>query len=173
MPYTTPKTWASGDVLTAADLNTYVRDNVAFNANPPKCRVFNSAAISAANAVDVLVTLDSERFDTDTMHSTTTNPERITFTTAGTYLVGASLAWSDNAAGSRVIYIRRNGVNRIVQQSTTGTGVANNPIAASTLFYFAANDYVELFAFQNSGSVLTIAALTENSPEFWAVRVSA
>jgi len=30
MPYTTPKTWASGDVLTAADLNTYVRDNVAF-----------------------------------------------------------------------------------------------------------------------------------------------
>lgn len=29
MAYTTPKTWASGDILTAADLNTYVRDNTA------------------------------------------------------------------------------------------------------------------------------------------------
>lgn len=26
--FTTPKTWASGDVLTAADMNTYVRDNL-------------------------------------------------------------------------------------------------------------------------------------------------
>lgn len=28
MAYTTPKTWASGDILTAADMNTYVRDNI-------------------------------------------------------------------------------------------------------------------------------------------------
>lgn len=27
MAWTTPKTWAVGDVLTAADMNTYVRDN--------------------------------------------------------------------------------------------------------------------------------------------------
>jgi hypothetical protein len=30
MAWTTPKTWAVGDPATAADLNTYVRDNVAF-----------------------------------------------------------------------------------------------------------------------------------------------
>lgn len=29
MAYTTPKTWATSDILTAADLNTYVRDNIA------------------------------------------------------------------------------------------------------------------------------------------------
>jgi hypothetical protein len=30
MAYTTPKTWSVGDVLTASDMNTYVRDNAAF-----------------------------------------------------------------------------------------------------------------------------------------------
>lgn len=30
MGFSTPKTWAVGDILTASDMNTYVRDNIAF-----------------------------------------------------------------------------------------------------------------------------------------------
>lgn len=60
MAYTSPKTWATNDVLTAADMNTYVRDN--FDAVAP-----------------IGVALDTF---TPTLEATTTNPTLGTGSTA-------------------------------------------------------------------------------------------
>ncbi len=35
MPWTTPKTWATNDLVTAADLNLHLRDNLAVLKSPP------------------------------------------------------------------------------------------------------------------------------------------
>jgi len=35
MAYTTPKTWVTGEALTATDMNTYIGDNLAALKNPP------------------------------------------------------------------------------------------------------------------------------------------
>jgi len=169
MPYTTPKTWASGDVLTAADLNTYVRDNVAFSANPPKVRVFMSAAVNVATSTASAPTFDSERFDTDTMHSTTVNTDRITFTTAGTYLIGANLDWAANGTGSRSADFLLNGVTVIPGQTypantEAGFSTLQSP---STLYAFTAGQYATLRVRQNSGGAINL-----NTCEFYAVWVS-
>lgn len=49
MAYTSPKTYASGDVLTAADLNTYQRDN--FNAALPNGVSWSSWSPTLAGSV--------------------------------------------------------------------------------------------------------------------------
>ena len=38
MPWTTPKTWATNEVVTAANMNTHLRDNMAFLGSPPSSR---------------------------------------------------------------------------------------------------------------------------------------
>ena len=35
MAWNTPKTWGVGDILTASDMNTYVRDNTDYLNTPP------------------------------------------------------------------------------------------------------------------------------------------
>src|SRR5262245_7924090 len=88
MGYTTPTTHSTGDLITASIWNTDLVDNIKFLANPPACRVYNSDdSNGVVDQTDLAVSFDSERFDTDNMHSTSSNKSRITFNTAGVYVV--------------------------------------------------------------------------------------
>lgn len=144
-------------------------------ANPPSCRVFNSVAIShATTATWQALTFDSERRDTDTMHSTVSNTGRITFTTAGLYLVGACVEFTPHTAGVRVLRI----VHSVGATPIGGGRVPASPgahsaqVDATTLFAFGAGAYVTLEAYQDSGGALDMLALTDTSPVFWALLVS-
>lgn len=44
MSWTTPKTWASGDILTASDMNTYVRDNTDYTMNTAMKKLLSTTA---------------------------------------------------------------------------------------------------------------------------------
>src|SRR5689334_15642402 len=57
----------------------------------PRCRAKRTTDLSTTSGVVSVVSLDAEDFDTDGMHDNSTNPSRITFTTAGTYLLLATL----------------------------------------------------------------------------------
>ena len=73
-------------------------------------KVYNNANISVPNAQTTLIAFNSEMFDTDSMHSTSTNPSRITINTAGKYLVHAHVEWvQTGAAGIRQIMFAVNG----------------------------------------------------------------
>ena len=137
------------------------------------CRVFNSAQIAIPNAALTALTFDSERWDTDTMHSTSSNTNRITFTTAGKYIVGGNVEWLANTIGIRDVVIRLNGATRILWQSL-GAGAApfNTPIqSVATMYNFAAADYIELMVVQTSGGSLNTETNANWSPEFWAQKV--
>lgn len=62
----------------------------------------------------VTVDLQVEGFDTDTMHDNSTNPSRITFTTAGKYCVVANAATADQIVFG--IRIRLNGTTILARQ---------------------------------------------------------
>lgn len=58
MSWTTPKTWAAGDVLSASDLNTYVRDNAnALLARPADGIVYDNGA-NYTSTSDTFVAID-------------------------------------------------------------------------------------------------------------------
>lgn len=170
MAYVTPRTWSTGDDVTAARANQDLRDNVAFLATSPSCRVFNSANIShTTTATDQFLTFNSERFDTDTMHSTASLTGRIVFTTAGKYLVGGDIEFAANATGQRGIGIRLNATTYIAAGPLVNAAAAGTTrLTIVTYYQFAAADYVELAAYQSSGGVLNVVASGNYTPEFWA-----
>lgn len=135
-------------------------------------RVFNSAAITGiVTATETALTFDSERFDTDTIHSTSSNTGRLTATTAGKYLISGVAHWSAAVSANVQIVIRLNGSTRIARSIIVGTDY--RAMHVSTIYDLAATDYVELLVRHGSGSDRTIAAISNESPEFMMARVGA
>lgn len=174
MPWTAPKTYAVGDVLTAADLNTYQRDNIKWlGTDKPHCRVRNTANISHTSSGSYqALTFNSERVDVGSMHDTSSNTGRITIPSGGggLYLIGGCIEFAANATGLRGAQIRLNGSTVIVIQEAPSIGAGSaHPIAVTTAYQLAAGDYLELMGKQSSGGNLNMLATANYSPEFWAV----
>lgn len=172
MPYVEPTTRATGHLVTAADWNQDVVANISFLANPPACRVYNSTN-QATSGTSAALTFNSERFDTDSMHSTSSNTSRITFNTAGLYVVSFTCAWGNSATGGRELSIALNGTTSIAMDEASAAGMVGSEFSQSltTMYKFAANDYVEVLARQSSGGSLDIVVAGNRSPEFSAVWV--
>jgi len=174
------KTYASGDILTAADMNTYQRDNGrhmtgSSTGGGPMCRVTHSTTQSIANATETSLAFDTERFDVGPMHDPVTNNSRITVPASqgGKYLVGAQLAWQSNvtSAGRRDVRLRVDGATYwgfAGQVVDVGSGAEQYHTIAS-LITLAAASYVEVRGFQNQGSAQNVQQYSNYSPEFWAV----
>jgi hypothetical protein len=157
MPFTTPKTWTTNEVVTAANMNTHLRDNMAFVGSPPSCSVFNSGPQSVPNASFTAMTANSERWDTDGMHSTVSNTARITATTAGRYTFNTTMTFTANATGARAIgYAVNGGATVQVQAHDNAGGSVNSVLSASFDLVLAATDFVEVQAWQPSGGNLNI-----------------
>jgi len=135
-------------------------------------RVYNTTAISCANGAAVLLTFDSERYDTDNIHSTATNTGRLTATTAGKYHITGEATFAANATGNRGIVLRINGVTEIAHVRVPAAGGSDvTMLSISSTWDMAATDYVELMAYQTSGGVLSVTNLAAASPEFMMHRL--
>lgn len=165
---------AAGDFVTDVMWDELV-DALNFLANRPACRVFHSVNQSITNNTATTLAFNSERFDTNTMHDTATNNSRITMTTAGLYLVNCSVALeSRNDYNFAYLLLRTNGSTTIGYQTSLDIDVSNTPlISVTTLWKFAAADYVEARILQVNGAAAAANALTDPtaSPEFSAVWV--
>ena len=78
-----------------------------------------------------------------------------TVSNAGIYCITASINWGATGGGERTLQLSKNAsVDRITMQgSAGGSGLTSNKI--STVTKLAANDYVYLYGYQNSGGTLT------------------
>ena len=169
MGFVSPTTKSNGDGLTAADWNTYVRDNTAFLHAPPRCSIVNSGNQSIPNAADTDLTFDTEEYDTDTMHSTVTNQERIVAKTAGVYLVSCGVEFAANTTGSRQVKITVNNASVVGYQNTTST--LNNVVVrlnVAAQIYMDVDDYVKAVVYQDSAGSLNVVA-ANGTPFFRAV----
>lgn len=130
-------------------------------------RVHNSALQSIADSTAVDILFNTERYDTDTIHSTSTNTGRLTATTAGKYLIVGMIIFDANTTGIRQVNIELNDTQIIarVDRDAGGTSTTFGMIV-TTIQDMAANDYVKLVVFQNSTGSLNVAFVTNLSPEF-------
>jgi len=129
-------------------------------------RVFNSAAQAILNSTGTVILFDSERYDTDTIHSTSTNTGRLTATTAGKYLITMTLGMTSNATGRRQLSLLLNGATNIgiVEWDTNQNSTTYSVV--TTIYDLAATDYVEVVMFQSSGVTLNTIQAGDFSPEF-------
>jgi len=157
MGYTAPTTRASGYLVTAANWNTDLVDNITFLANPPACRVTSSGTQSVGDASFLNpVLFDTESYDTDSMHSTSVNTGRITFNTAGVYVVSFNCRFT---TASDYLYTQAqlllNGAGHIGGSTVQGnSGTSYEPwLTVTAQHKFAAADYCVCSVFQdNSGA---------------------
>lgn len=135
-------------------------------------RAANNSNIAVSNSFWQVITLNSERFDDNSMHSTSTNTSRLTATVAGRYFINAQIRWASNATGWRGVRIRLNATTEIakVQADAASVSTIQN---VTTLYNLAADDYVEMECFHTRGSSLDIEPDGNLGIEFMMQRVRA
>lgn len=173
MAYQTPRTWTTSELVTAAMMNQDVRDNISFLANPPACRVYHNANQNITNGIgNQVVLFNSERYDTDNMHSTVTNTGRITFNTAGIYVIsfsGVLFAATDYTYSE--CYVQMNGTTPILLGAKIYGPTHNSPsLFAGGTYKFAVNDYITVQLGQANAAAASRNLLSAGnySPEFSA-----
>lgn len=158
MGWTTPRTWAVGEVVTASMLNTHVRDNELYLADPDRVRVTRSATQSLTNNTLTNLTWNTETYDTNALHDTATNTDRLVCVVAGLYEFKLNLEFAANATGFRAIYIIHSvGTTAIAADILPLTGAAVAPVMFCAAEYrMAVGEYVVAQGWQNSGGALVV-----------------
>src|SRR5262249_33429580 len=120
--------------------------------------VVNSAVLSVATgaAIGTAVTFDTERYDTDGYHSTSSNTDRLTAPTTGYYAYGGGGTFVANATGDRQLIISHSNTSNHPNLVFTGKGTANflNGMVVSGEANFTAGEYVSAQVLQDSGGNL-------------------
>lgn len=137
---------------------------------PPNCRVRHSAnqAIPTSTFTDLV--FDTEDFDTDTMHSTVTNTNRITCVTAGKYLIIGQLSYALNTTGDRFAQILKNG-STVHGRVAHPAAAANTSLDVRAIVELIVGDYVTLQARQTSLATINVVAAASYSPVFSALKI--
>ena len=127
--------------------------------NMPRCRVARTTNLSIANAGQTVTFDATAADDTDGMYQAGAST-KITARTTGWYLcAGYVLHDTASAAGNgRGAWLLKNGVTTVrygqdVNAPSTGHGVTNFP---NEILLLSPGDYLELFAFQDSGGAQNI-----------------
>ena len=124
------------------------------------CSIYKSgtAQTIATNALTAL-TWETENWDTNAFHSTSTNTSRITIPAGlgGLYQVNAMVSFSSGSAtGTRDIYLGLNGSSYYSSARIAGNATHELTLNVSSVMQLVAGDYVEIFVYQNSGSSTTV-----------------
>jgi len=124
---------------------------------------FSGASIYAYNDISITndtyttITWNSEWFDTDSYHNTSTNTSRITIPSGktGKFLIHASAMFQTNATGLREFQLFKNGTLFV---NTFHQATANNHcyMQFTRLISASATDYYEVKVRQDSGGNLSI-----------------
>lgn len=133
-----------------------------------------SVAVNSSSATALPFDTDEDEYVNASFHDLL-NPSRITIPTGlgGDYEVGGMVRYSSNATGYRQTYIRKNGTTILVADIRAAVNGQVTDVNISKVVRLAADDYIELVVFQNSGATLSISLLAGLTPEFWARRVGA
>ncbi len=134
-------------------------------------RVFNSANISCPNGANVTLTYDSERYDTDAIHSVLLNTGRLTARTVGKYIIVFGGNWAFNIGGSGSLKIQLNGATSLAEVLNLNPAGNQHRQVVTTIWDMAVGDYVELIARQTSGGPANMLAVGDASPEFMMQKI--
>jgi len=157
MVWTDPKTFTVGELLTAADLNTYVRDNLDFLYRKPIVTVRLTATQSVASASDHAVQWDEAEWDyADTAMWDVGTPGSIVIDRPGIYEVVPSGLWEGTTDDSskREVAVELNGTTRLTMDSRLST---SSPEGQAKIFTnLGTGDYLEIVVRHLSGAAIDL-----------------
>ena len=117
------------------------------------CAAISTTVFTIANATFTTLAFNSELWDTDAMHSTSTNTSRITVPKTGYYKIELQGIWQSNNNANRGARILKNGSTFYTQfQEAQNLGDLNYYYPYT--MQLTAGDYIEVQMYQDSGTTL-------------------
>lgn len=171
MSWTAPKTWTSGEVLTAANMNTHVRDNLSFlfpgatsDAVP---RLFATNNTARAFTANVEINLVMDTVVDDNAGGWNAGPGNYTAPLDGVYMVGVSVGEDGSKTNIRRASIGWGATTstntiRVAEFQPIELGPAENAYVSGAHNVRAnAGDLIALrYSLASSGTVTPAASLT-------------
>lgn len=143
-----------------------VRATIGIPSTASYARAYNSSTIAVAHDTATILTLDSERWDTDGYHSTSSNTGRMTAPITGLYAITGNLRIdTPGVTGTFFINILLNGTTAIGRAIISTSINQAFAVVVSTDYVLTAGDYVELMCYQNSGVSINVVTQGNFSPE--------
>lgn len=152
------------DALSSTNLHAYLRDPIAFLMNRPAAELRATAAQNITTGSFQALLFNTEALDDDPDgvggHSTSSNTSRYTARYPGWYRVSGSVTYAGNATNRRGAHWRVNGsiVAGTEQVQAAGSASGVGVTTTNPLVYLNEGDYLELYAFQDSGSTLATSS---------------
>lgn len=157
LPPPAPRTWSVNDLVSAALLNTNIRDAVNFLTNPPTFVGYQATGQAIPTSVWTGMAIDSNVTDTYNGHSTVTNNTRYVAQQPGWYAAMCDTVWPSAAGtGRRGSEIYKNGAAPLYRNEILVGTVSSGGTPSITLVQLAVADYVEGRCFQDSGASATL-----------------
>jgi hypothetical protein len=154
-----------GSKIQAANWNTQVQlAEEFFRLNRPIAQIQQTVAQSIPNTTYTAITFTGESLDRDNQHDTATNTSRVVIgKTVGWYKVTGVVCYAapSTATGGRGASIWFNGspstLGGNVFHSVVNTGAVHSVLTTVLVQATTPTDYVELYAYQQSGGALNTA----------------
>lgn len=129
----------------------------------------NNANQNLTHNTNTQINMQTEQWDTDTIHSTAANTYRHDINTAGTYLQFAGGQFAYAAAGIRSIFLQENGTTRTAEALIPGPSAiqAGDPLQCGHTGLMTTADYIDLYGYQNSGGTVAVQSGTVFMLSHW------
>lgn len=167
MAWIAPRTWAVNEVLTAANMNTYISDDLSWmGTSRPHCRANDSSFSHTSSGNWQNPSWNSVSPNVGPSAPAAAGTGYIAVPAAGFYLIGAGATFDSNATGARGLMLSSaaNGAGTIHAQHF----VPSQPVAVGgticTMLQCTASQIIYLSLYQGSGGTLTIT-----NAHMWAI----
>lgn len=145
------KLWEVGEVVTAADLNSNIRDGFNYPLkDKPQARSYDTVGQSVPNVTwtNIIFQLGNEQYDSG--NQTFTNHDQFDITVPGLYLVTGNVSFASNSTGGRAIRFTRNGnvLNGIA--ACAANNGDDTSVILTRMIYFARGDILRMQGYQDS-----------------------
>jgi hypothetical protein len=164
-------------MVTAAMLNTYVRDNLQSVRDQVACRIHRSAAAgvqSIPNNAELRIDMDTIDFDTTGTIADLAN-DRLMIPVSGKYVIGGNGRFAVATGGHREIRIYYHDTvanldTRVTFDGSEGAAGVAPCLSMDTTFDCKAGDYVYFTMYQNQGAALNMTVLEPSDPCIYLFR---
>lgn len=156
-------------ILTYADWNAAIYDNLAFLMRPPKVKVLGTASQTVTSGILTVVTWNTEEIDTDNAFSPTVTPTRIIPKTPGWYMGWYGVAWT-GSGGQRRQILRKNGNYALSYGRSDSRHSVSSMANKGYRFWQSFNgttDYIELIVYHDGGGTVPFADPPELFMRWW------
>lgn len=159
-----PYTWQHEETPNFRDMNNRVRAPLSFIMNPPMIRLRKTNTQTITNVTETAISWNFVEYESENMWDAAA-PTRIKPITPGWYVGTYGVSFSGNTAGLRQMDVRKNasGTDRAMRLKGKTYSDGGVSITRGNKFLESFNgttDYIEILAYQSSGSSLTVSFTT-------------